>query len=82
MVWALHFSWNFFQAAILGISNSGMAQEGFLTPVLTGPEWFTGGNYGIEASYVSVSLNIIAGAIILWKAVKSGQMIKPSWKRK
>src|SRR4030042_986474 len=73
MVWALHFSWNFFQAAILGISNSGMAQEGFLTPVLTGPEWFTGGNYGIEASYVSVSLNIIAGAIILWKAVKSGQ---------
>ena len=81
MVWALHFSWNFFQTAIFGLSNSGIAQEGFLTPVLSGPAWFTGGSYGIEASYISVALNIITASLIFWQAIRSGQTVKPSWKR-
>jgi len=81
MIWAIHFSWNYFQTAIFGLSNSGMAQGGFITPVLSGPDWFTGGGYGIEASYISVTLNLIAGLLILWQAVKSGQTINPLWIR-
>lgn len=76
MVWAIHFSWNYFQTAVFGMNNSGMAHEGFITPAISGPVWITGGSFGIEASYVTIALQILAGSIILWYAVKCGQFLK------
>ncbi len=81
-IWALHFSWNFFQAGVFGMNNSGMVQDGFITSVVTGPQWITGGEYGVELSYISLAIQIIIGLLILKQAIKSGQLVKASWKRR
>jgi membrane protease YdiL (CAAX protease family) len=81
MVWAIHFSWNFFQTAVFGMNNSGMIQDGFITPTIEGADWITGGAYGVEASYISLFLQILIGILILLQAVKSKQIVKASWKR-
>lgn len=81
MPWAVHWSWNLAQTGIFGLSNSGMDQGGWITPTVTGPEWLTGGVFGMEASYFSVSINFIVGLFILYLAIKNKQMVMPSWKR-
>lgn len=82
MVWAVHFSWNYFQTAVFGLNNSGMAHGGFIKPLISGPNWVTGGSFGIEGSYISIVLNIVVGVVILWFAIKKRQLVKASWKRK
>ena len=81
MGWAIHFGWNYFQTAVFGMNNSGMAHEGFIQPTISGPEWLTGGAFGIEASYIAIALNILVGAAILWYAVKQGQLVRAHWNR-
>ena len=76
MGWAVHFSWNFFQAGVFGMANSGMDQGGFITPLISGPEWLTGGFFGIEASWLSLFINLMVGLPILIYAVKMDQ-----WKK-
>ena len=81
MPWALHFSWNYFQAGIFNMPNSGQVQGGFLQSTVNGPEWLTGGFFGIEASYVSVGLNFIIGLLFIRMAIRNGQWLKPRWMR-
>ncbi len=81
MPWALHFSWNYFQTGVFNMPNSGQVQGGFLQSTVNGPEWLTGGFFGIEASYVAVALNFILGLLILYIAIKNGQWLKPRWMR-
>ncbi len=81
MPWALHFSWNYFQAGVFNMPNSGIDQGGFLQSTVNGPEWLTGGFFGIEASYLAVALNLIIGLLILHKAIKNGQWLRPQWMR-
>jgi len=81
MVWAVHFGWNYFQTAVFGMNNSGMAHKGFINPIINGPEWITGGSFGVEASYITIALHIILGAVILWHGIKQQQLVKASWKR-
>ena len=52
MSWAVHFSWNYMQTGVFGMNNSGLAQGGFITPLLSGPDWLTGGAFGLEGSWV------------------------------
>jgi uncharacterized protein len=52
LVWGLHLFWNWLQGAIFGIEVSGVTQyvsASLLKESDRGPEWLTGGNYGIEA---------------------------------
>lgn len=81
MVWAIHFSWNYFQTGVFGMNNSGMEHTGYIQPAISGPNWATGGNFGIEASYITIALNIVIGLLILFYAVKKEQMVKPIWNR-
>ena len=76
MGWAVHFSWNLFQSGIFGLNNSGMDHNGFIQPIISGPDWITGGSFGIEASYVSTVINIIIGLILISIATKKGQIKK------
>ncbi len=47
----LHFMANFMQGCVLGFGVSGETQPRWLIPVLAaGPEWLTGGEFGLEAS--------------------------------
>ena len=81
LIWGLHFSWNFFQEGIFGMPNSGYQRDGLIKPIIDGPEWITGGKFGIEASVVSILILFIIGIIILKKAIEKNQLVLPVWKR-
>ncbi len=80
--WAIHLGWNYAQAAIFGMANSGFDQGGIITPVITGPEWLTGGAFGIEASYAALAINLIVGLVFLRAVIRRKQYVQPLWKRK
>lgn len=75
MGWAVHFSWNFFQTGVFGMNNSGMDQGGLINPIISGPNWLTGGAFGIEASWIGLIVNIVVGISLLIYAMKSKQTI-------
>ncbi|MBL8542890.1 MAG: CPBP family intramembrane metalloprotease [Hyphomonadaceae bacterium] len=46
----IHLIANFTQGALLGFGVSGGDMQGWLRPALVGPDWLTGGAFGLEAS--------------------------------
>ncbi len=60
----LHFTWNATEA-LLGIPVSGHTSEGVLTTHVSGPEWLTGGGFGLEASVVPVVLSVLIATAML-----------------
>ena len=81
MSWMLHLGWNYTQAAIFNMPNSGQDFGGYLETIVEGPEWFTGGAFGVEASYVSVFINVMVGLGLLFIAIRNDQIVKAFWKR-
>ena len=82
LVWGIHFGWNLFQDGVFGMPNSGVTEfSSWIQPEITGPEWLTGGSFGIEASYVTVLLSLFVGIFILRLAVRKGQIAPPIWSR-
>ena len=81
MVWGIHFGWNFSIASIFGIPCSGRTYESLILADITGPDWITGGDFGIEASYIQIFISFAAGLYILKKVIKKGQIVAPLWKR-
>jgi membrane protease YdiL (CAAX protease family) len=82
LVWGLHWGWNFFQDGVFGMPNSGVTElVSWIQPVIQGPEWITGGLFGIETSYVAFFLSLVVGLIILKMAVDKKQIVLPSWKK-
>jgi len=82
LVWGIHFGWNFFQDGIFGMPNSGISDfASWIQPEITGPVWLTGGNFGIEASYVALFLTLLVGVFILRLAIKNKQIAPPFWSR-
>ncbi|WP_218011197.1 CPBP family intramembrane glutamic endopeptidase [Herbidospora mongoliensis] len=63
----LHFTWNV-TVALLGIPVSGHPSEGVLTTHVSGPEWLTGGAFGLEASVVPVVVSVLIAAAMLVRA--------------
>jgi membrane protease YdiL (CAAX protease family) len=74
---AVHAAWNFGQA-VLGIPVSGNIQTGVVDVRLEGPDWLTGGAFGIEPSVVALLLwtSVFAAALVL--AVRAGRW--QSWR--
>jgi membrane protease YdiL (CAAX protease family) len=55
----LHFAWNFITGTVFSLPVSGGAAKGWLIARASGPEWLSGGAYGLEASAVTL-LAVIA----------------------
>ena len=55
LAWGLHFSWNFFQAPVVGFPVSGLELPSLIQQTTTGSEWITGGAYGPEAGAVGMA---------------------------
>jgi membrane protease YdiL (CAAX protease family) len=67
----IHFAANFVQGYVLGFGVSGDQQQGFFSPLLKGPDWLTGGAFGLEASAPGfVIVSIAAVALWLWRRVQ------------
>lgn len=78
----LHAAWNFTQAWVFSVPVSGTGQSiGILVTRRTGPEWLTGGDFGLEASAAAVLIATIAGVALLWKAHQKGRFVAPIWRR-
>lgn len=79
---AIHFGWNYFQSKIFGVATSGISTDGLIVPAIEGPEWLTGGIFGIEASVAAVLFCLVIAFILLKKVVRDNQVIAPLWQRK
>ena len=78
----IHAAWNFTQAWVFSVPVSGTGQPvGWLVTRRTGPEWLTGGDFGLEASLAAVWVATAAGVILLWLAHRRGSFIRPPWAR-
>lgn len=76
-----HVAWNFTQGGIFGLAVSGHEINGLLSGVVTGPDWISGGKFGVEASVIAVAVCLAAFAIILRLIVKRGLVLNPIWAR-
>ncbi len=52
----MHFAWNFMSDAIFSMTTSGHPGKGLLVGSPSGPDWLSGGAYGIEASVVTLAV--------------------------
>ncbi|MEA2640339.1 MAG: protease family protein [Chloroflexota bacterium] len=77
----IHVSWNFVQGSVFGINISGsnLVQQSLITPAISGPELWTGGAFGIEASPIVLVVSLAAGITMLLLAVRRGHVVTPAW---
>jgi uncharacterized protein len=77
-----HLAWNYTQSAIFsGVVSGNDAQQGLIKSTTSGPEWLTGGDFGVESSILALVLCTTAGIVMLIMAVKRGRVVAPVWKR-
>jgi len=66
-VWGVHLMWNWMQGSIFGIEVSGLTavtEHPILREIDHGPNWLTGGEYGVEAG-VACTAAIIMSIILI-----------------
>lgn len=79
----IHAAWNFTQGWIFSIPVSGGdAPLGLLITRRVGPDWLTGGDFGLEASAVAMVVATAAGLVMVWCVVQKGGLVAPMWRRK
>lgn len=67
----IHLAANFTQGALLGFGVSGNDMQGWLTPTAHGPDWLTGGAFGLEASVPGlICLIVLTAALMRWRGVQ------------
>jgi len=72
----LHAAWNFTQGWVFSVPVSGgEAPLGLLVTRRIGPEWLTGGNFGLEASVVAMVVATLAGLAMLEAARRRGRLV-------
>jgi uncharacterized protein len=77
-----HMAWNYTQSAIFsGIVSGNDAQQGLIRSTVDGPDWLTGGSFGVESSVLALLLCTTTGIVMLVMAVKRGRIVPPIWKR-
>jgi membrane protease YdiL (CAAX protease family) len=69
----LHFGWNFCEGGIFGSAVSGHATRGLWSTTFTGPELFTGGRFGPEASVIAVAVCAATALVMLVVASRRGR---------
>ncbi|MEO6042188.1 MAG: type II CAAX endopeptidase family protein [Croceibacterium sp.] len=80
---ALHAAWNFTQAEVFSSPVSGTGESiGILVTRRVGPDWLTGGVFGLEASYVAIVVATAAGLVLLTLAHRRGRFVAPPWQRR
>jgi len=68
----IHLAANFTQGALLGFGVSGSDAQGWLSPVFRGPDWLTGGAFGLEASMPGlVCVIVLTVALMRWRGLSA-----------
>jgi membrane protease YdiL (CAAX protease family) len=66
----VHFGWNYLYDGVFAVPVSGHAARGLLQVSMPGPEWLTGGAYGVEASAVTLVVWSAAAVFLLRRALR------------
>ncbi len=75
-----HFGWNYTQSAIFsGIVSGGDADPGLLQVTIEGPDFMTGGSFGVESSVLALVACTTAGIIMIFIAWRRGHILPPPW---
>lgn len=78
----IHAAWNFTQGFVFSAPVSGgRSADGLLVTVREGPEWLTGGAFGLEASVVALAVATLAGLILLRRAAQKGEIRPWGWRK-
>lgn len=77
----LHAAWNFTQGPLLGIAVSGIELKGWLQASTQGPMLLSGGEFGAEASLLTVVLCTSLAGWFGLRALKTGGIRPPFWRR-
>ncbi|MDE2436174.1 MAG: CPBP family intramembrane metalloprotease [Sphingomonadales bacterium] len=76
----IHMAWNFTQGWVFSIPVSGgEVPLGLLITRRIGPDWLTGGAFGLEASAVAVAVATLAGVLLLRRAIQRDGTRPPFW---
>jgi membrane protease YdiL (CAAX protease family) len=79
---ALHWAWNFFEGPVFGTAVSGgHAGPSLMKTTTAGPETWTGGEFGPEASLVAVLVCGAVTVVALVLAARRHQVRPPPWQR-
>ena len=77
-----HMTWNYTQSAIFsGIVSGNDAQQGLIRSTIKGPDWLTGGSFGVESSVLALLLCTTSGIVMLVMASRRGLIVPSIWKR-
>lgn len=74
-----HYAVNLTQGPIFGLPVSGRERAGILDGVLDGPEFVTGGAFGLEASPVAAVLGLAVAIYIVRRAYCQGRFVSAMW---
>ncbi|NBW75022.1 MAG: CPBP family intramembrane metalloprotease [Sphingomonadaceae bacterium] len=78
----IHAAWNFTQGWVFSVPVSGGdAPLGLLITRRVGPEWLTGGDFGLEASVVAMVVATLGGLVLLLLAIRGGKLLPAPWQR-
>ena len=78
----IHAAWNFTQGWVFSVPVSGGdAPLGLLITRRDGPDWLTGGDFGLEASVIAMLVATAAGLLMLRAAARRGRVVAPMWKQ-
>lgn len=77
----LHASWNFVQGQVFGVPVSGIAVSGLIEQESGGPDWLSGGAFGLEASVIALAAATIVSLWLLRIAHRRGLIFGPMWSR-
>jgi len=80
-VMAVHFAWNFTLGGFWSTPVSGISQPGLFETKVDGPTLLTGGEFGIEASILTVIVAVFLGGYFLFKAISRGRLVPAPWRR-
>ena len=79
----LHAAWNYTQGTVWSgiVSGNEAPTAGLVRSAMQGPDWLTGGSFGVEASAVALLLCTAVGAAMMVMAVRRGTIVSPIWRR-
>jgi membrane protease YdiL (CAAX protease family) len=66
----LHFGWNYLFDGVFAVPVSGHAARGWLQVSMPGPEWLSGGHYGVEASAATLLVWATATLLLLLRRAR------------
>lgn len=70
----LHFGWDAAESALFGATMSGHIDPGLFVTRVTGPEFLSGGAFGVEASIVALLWALSVTAVLLVGAARRGRI--------